>query len=339
MKGKKEFIILAAIIIAAVAYLVLRQTDREQYQLPQVAELSRKDISKIEITGPDAPNRDKAIVIQRKGDKWRLLPKDYPADPKKIDRILDTVSGLKLTAMVSESKNDQRYDLGPKKRIQVKAWSGQDLRRDFILGKAANTFRHTFVKIAGDNRVFHAENNFRDQFEVTVDQLRDKTVLAFKSDEISAFSITKDGNTTQFKKKEIANKTDQSKPEAEKKAPVSSRKPSQWITDADKPADPVKIQSFLTALSDLKCKTFINDRTKTDRTDPVISITLSGPKTYQLSLFAHDKKEGDTPLWQGQSSENIYPFLLSDWKARDIIKGPLDLMPGKPESEKAANNN
>ncbi len=312
MKGKKEYIILAAIIVAVVAYLGLRQTDRSTYQLPALSRITKEKISKIEITGPE-----KTLVVSRKGDDWIIAPEGYPADSKKIDRMLDIVSELELTAMVSESKNDHRYDLTPEKRIQVKAWAGKDVKREFDIGKTADTFRHTFVKISGDDRVFHAENNFRDRFETTADALRDKTVLAFKSDDIGSFKITKDGKTTEFKKVE--------------ESPKPEKKSLQWITTDNKPADLNKIKSFLSSLSNLKCKSYLKDRIKEDFKDPVISITLSGTKTYQLSVYAHEKKEEEEPLWPAQSSENNYPFLLADFKAKDIVKDPGDLMPDKPK--------
>ncbi len=333
MKGKKEYIILAAIIIAAAAYLMLRQTDRFHYHLPQMATVEKKDISKIELTGSG-----ETVTLTRKDGQWRISPQDYPVDTEKIERILGTLSGLKLTAMVSESKNDLLYDLGPEKRIQVKAWSGEILKRDFMVGKAANTFRHTFVKIAGDDRVFHAENNFRDQFDVTVDVLRDKSVLAFKPEEIRTITITKGDKTTEFNKKEITGKVKESKLKNDKKAAASLPKTIQWITADNRMADSNKIRSFLATLSNLKCKTYLNDRKKEDLRDPVVSITLSGAKTYRLTVYTQEKKgEGDM-LWPAQSSENTYPFLLADWKARDIVKDPSDLLPGKPTSQKEKNN-
>ena len=87
-------------------------------------------------------------------------------------------------------------------------------------------------------------------------------------------------------------------------------------------------------LSNLKCKSYLKDRTKDDLKDPVISITLSGTKEHQLSVYAHGKKEEDEPLWPAQSSENNYPFLLADFKAKDIVKDPANLMPDKPEAVK-----
>jgi hypothetical protein len=323
MKGKKEYIILAAIIVAAAAYLVLRQTDRSTYQLPALSKIPKKEISKVEISGPE-----KSFAVNRKGDVWNITPEDYLADPEKIDRMLEIVSDLNLTAMVSESKNDQRYDLTPEKRIRVKAWTGKTLKREFDVGKTADTFRHTFVKIAGDDRIFHAENSFRDRFETTVEALRDKTVLAFKSDEIGSIKIHKDGKTTTFSKKIEA------KEEKKAEEPVNPEKNiSQWVTTEGQVADSNKIKSFLAALSDLKCKSYLNDRTKHDLTDPVISITLSGTKEYRLSLYAHGKKEEENPLWPAQSSENNYPFLLADFKAKEVVKDPVDLMPDKPKKE------
>jgi len=323
MKGKKEYIILTAIIVSVVAYLVFRQTDRSTYQLPTLSKIPKKEITKIEITGPE-----KQIILNRKGDDWLIAPENYPADLEKIDRILDIVSELEFTAMVSESKNDLRYDLSPEKRIQVKAWVGKDVKRDLDVGKTADTFRHTFVKISGDDRVFHAENNFRDRFETTAEALRDKTVLAFKADEIGSFKITKDGKITEFKKKE---KVREEKEQTKNESPNPENNISQWITTDGQIADSNKIKSFLSTLSSLKCDSYLNDRTKGNLKDPVISITLSGTKEHQLSVYAHGKKGEDEPLWPALSSENNYPFLLADFKAKDIVKDPGDLMPDKPK--------
>ncbi len=331
MKGKKEYIILAAIIIAAAAYLMLRQTDRTHYQMPQVAEISKNDITRIEIAGAG-----KTVRIDRRKDKWQIAPKDYPADAGKINRILDTIAGLKLTAMVSELKDDQRYDLGPKKRITVKAWAGKTVKREFMVGKAANTFRHTFVKIAGDPRIFHAEDNFRDRFDVTVDALRDKTVLAFKAGDIKTIAITRDGRTTTFKKKDSGDKAGASDKKAEDKPAVSQAGAPVWQRADGQTADPAKIHAFLAILADLACDTYPTGRTQSDLKDPVASIVLTGgKKTYRLTVYAKEK-QGEEVRWPGQSSENAYIFLLPDWKAKDIVKDPADLMPKKPEKTPAA---
>ena len=60
--------------------------------------------------------------------------------------MLSAIENLTLTALVSESKNYNLYDLNEEKRINVKAWQGENLKRDVDLGKTASSFRHTFVK-------------------------------------------------------------------------------------------------------------------------------------------------------------------------------------------------
>ena len=73
--------------------------------------------------------------------------------------MLNVFESLALTALVSESKDYNRYDLNAEKRITVKAWQQETLKRNFDIGKAAPSFRHTFVKIGDESRVFHASAN------------------------------------------------------------------------------------------------------------------------------------------------------------------------------------
>ena len=72
MKVKKEYIILALVIIALSAYLLTRTSDRTQYQLPDVPQVAGKEISKLQIT------RDKTIiVVHKKDDKWYIAPEEF----------------------------------------------------------------------------------------------------------------------------------------------------------------------------------------------------------------------------------------------------------------------
>jgi hypothetical protein len=330
MKGKKEIIVLIIIIAAVAAYLAFRPTDRATYQLPTLPKIAKETITKIEVTGPE-----NSFTVQRKDTKWFIGPGNLLADSSKIDRILDIVSALKLTAMVSESNSDQLYDLNPEKRIQVNIWADKDLKRAFSIGKSAATFRHTFVKISGDDRVFHGEKNFRDRFEMTVDAMRDKKVMAFKPDEIKSFNITRNGQTTAFKKNYELKADVVSTKKAGNETPSSEKRSFTWVTASGEVADLNKVNAFLFALSGLKCNRYLDDTAKDTLTDPVMSITLLGTKEYQMTVYPHGKKEEESPSWPAQSSENNSPFLLADFTARDIIKAPGDLMPAKPNSGEA----
>ena len=106
MKTKKEYIILIALILALSLYLFLYKSDRTHYELPETRDIARKDISKIELAKTDA-----SILLEKKGDAWHIEPQGYPADADKVDKMLAVIENLTLTALVSESKSYNRYDL------------------------------------------------------------------------------------------------------------------------------------------------------------------------------------------------------------------------------------
>ena len=187
MKLKKEYIILAVIIIALSVYLYKRSSDRTLYQLPEIPKVARKDITKLRITRGKT-----AIVLNKKDDKWYIEPAGYPADANKVKDMLNALENFTLTALVSESKNYNRYELDDAQKTNVKVWQGDDLRLDFDLGKTAPSFRHTFVRPSGEERVFHAQGNLKNSFDVGMDQLRDKTVLAFNPADIQQVEIAED---------------------------------------------------------------------------------------------------------------------------------------------------
>ena len=169
MKLKKEYVILAVVIVGLSIYLLTRQTDRTLYRLPQLPPVSAKSITRIDINGPEG-----MISLNRADDSWTIGEQKYPADRAKVSRMLDAISDLSLTAMMSESKDYVRYDLTDKNKISVKAWAGTTPERELDIGKVGPSFRHTFVKLAGDANVYQARNNFRTTFEQGVEDLRDK---------------------------------------------------------------------------------------------------------------------------------------------------------------------
>ena len=100
MKTKKEYIILAAIILVLALYLYFKEEQRTLYELPVLPEVPAKDISKIEIDKADGK-----IILKKKGDAWIIDPQEYTADSDRIKGINSTLEKLNLTAMVSEAKN------------------------------------------------------------------------------------------------------------------------------------------------------------------------------------------------------------------------------------------
>ena len=180
MKLRKEYVILGILIVVLSAYVLLRKSDRSFYELPVLQPVKTSDITRVTI---DTPKEN--ISLYRKGGKWVVGEQAFAADENQIKQATEIIGNLILTTLASESKNYERYELDDDHKITVKAWSEDALVRDFEVGKSAPSFRHTFVKLAGDHRVYHARENFRRVFEKTLDDLRDKTVLSFDKNQIN----------------------------------------------------------------------------------------------------------------------------------------------------------
>ncbi len=319
MKFIKEYLILAAVIIGLSAYLYVKQTDPGATDAPRLSAVATDDISKIEIKRPGLS----AMVLTRTDGNWRITPGDYLVDKGKVDSILNAISDLTLTAMVSETKNYGRYDLGDANQIGVQAWAGDKLLRNFAIGKAASSFRQTFVKLADNPHVYHARGNFRNDFDQDVDALRDKTVLAFASDEIDAIRLT-DGEVNVHYTKAPPGA------DAEKPADPSAPAESVWQDADGNPADQAAIKRLLSTLSNLRCQSFINDRQKTDFTDPVFTAVLSGKsETNELNLFTLADDTENKGL-AATSSQSPYPFMLPDYQVENIRKITQPPQPAAP---------
>jgi hypothetical protein len=318
MKVKKEYFILAGVMVALILYLVLHRSDRTHYQLPDITGVSGKQISKLEIR-----KSDKTLVLNKKDNTWYIDPEGYPADSDKVKNMLDVIEKLTLTALVSESKNYMRYDLTHDKKITVKAWNGKTLSRELDIGKAANTYQHTFVRLATDSNVYHARGDFKRKFDQTVDDLRDKTVLSYSQKDIREITLTKDKKTITLTQKQILEQEGKKMDKPDK----TSEKPETQIVwqDAEgKKTDTGKVDRLLSFLNPLECETYITDAKKDDYKNPTYAVVLKGDKEYSLSIFA--KKDKDAKTYPAISSENEYPFLLTESQVESIKSKIEDIL-------------
>ncbi|OQY13705.1 MAG: hypothetical protein B6I30_02415 [Desulfobacteraceae bacterium 4572_187] len=318
MKIKKEYFILTGVMAALILYLVLHRSDRTHYKLPDITKISGKQISKLEIA-----KADKAVVLNKKDNTWYIEPKGYPADSDKVKNMLDVIENLTLTALVSESENYVRYDLRSDKKITVKAWHGKTLSREFDIGKAANTYQHTFVRLAKDSNVYHARGNFRQKFDQTVDDLRDKTVLSYIQKDIREITLSHEKKAITLTRKHVPEQKDKKK---DKQDAVSEKPETKivWQDAEGKKMDNAKVNRLLSFLNRLECETYTTDGKKEDFKNPTYALILKGKKEYGLSLFA--KTDKDEKNYPAISSENDYPFFLSGSQVQSIKSKIDDIM-------------
>ena len=326
MKIKKEFLILGAIIVALAVYLFQRSSDRIHYTLPALPALAAADITKIQITRPDG-----TVALVRQDGRWVLDPQGYPVDPKSAQEMLDTITGLTLTALVAESQNYALYELDDEHKVNVKIWQNEQLKRDVDIGKAGPSFRHTFVRLAGDHRVFQAGDNFSFRFRTGIEDLRDKTVLAFNRQDIREVQLSSGDTSVTFIRVQPKKEDPPSgQPAPSETPPAGQPAPNAWQSSDGRPANGAAVESLLGELSNLRCDAFLDSRDKAAFSNPVYLIVLKGPQEYTLSVFA--PAGPDSKDHPAVSSGSAYAFQLSEDHARRIMKKPEDFF--KTEEKK-----
>jgi len=306
MKGKKEIAILFFIMAVLVFYITSKKTDNTTYELPDITKIETGDISRLTISKIDSE-----IVLVKENNTWLVGSNKYPADPSTIDKMLTQISGISLTALASESKNYSLYELDNDKKIEVRAFKGDTIIRNISIGKPASSYKHTFVMIDNDHRVFHAEGNIRTDFSRSIPELRDKKVMAVQDEIIEL--VLHAGDTTMTIVKAAAPvsvEVNETKPDD----PPVDQGPK-WITADGRPVKESEIDSIIDRLSDYRCDEFIVEKTKQDFRTPVYTATFKGTREYSISFY-----EKQNEKYPAVTSENEYPFMVSEWKAKQIMK-------------------
>jgi hypothetical protein len=304
MKIKKEYILLGLLMASSIGYLVFQKTDRIHYALPALAELKADDITVIEII-----RYGKTSTLRKEGKVWLISPQNWRADLTKVSEMLDTLARLKVTDLVSESGDYDRYQLDAKGKALLKAYAGKELRLELTVGKAAPTYNHTYIMLPGDERVYLAGGDLPRLFLVPVPELRDMVVFAVSPPEISRIEIERGTGKTVLTKSELAQEAPKNVTSGEK------TKLFTWMNDKGTVVDKADIDSFLSALSKVYCGEYLDDAMRPLLKSPLMTVRLIGPGEHSLSVY---QKEGDKI--PALSSENASPFVLPDYKFEEMEK-------------------
>ena len=329
MKLKKEYILLTLVVVALVLYLTLRSANHDDADLPKPAKIEIAKINRLVVTDKENP----PVELVKKDDKWFIEPQGFLADSAKAKNMVNAVADLELTALVSESKNYERYELTPKTRINVQAFGDGGTRlRAFDIGKVAPTFQHTFVVLDGDPKIYHARGQLRNTFEQNVEALRDKTIFDLDKESITSLTIQKDGKSVAANKvtppKAEAPATPAPSPEAAKEASATATPTAtpaapapQWQTADGQELDKAEIDRMLAAVARLQCDSYLDDAAKAKLTQgqPRATITFKNDQgEYTLSVFPKEGEKADKV--PALASTTPYGFMLNEYRLKEIEK-------------------
>jgi len=310
---KKEYLILILLIAALSGYLIFKKQDRRHYTLPDPPKVKADQVDRLVVEIPE-----RAIAFSRKDQGWVVTDKNYPVDDTAMRQMLDVITGLHLSALVSEKQDVVRYELDDSHGIDVTAYDRNRSLISFKIGKTAPTFNHTFVILENDPGIYHAKGSFRQHFNKTVDEFRDKQVMDFTEASITGITIETRGKQTHL----TAGKTGS---DTREETEAGFRYKQGGAPDQK------TVSNLLSTLSVLTCDRFLEDTDKhTLEKDPFdLKITLENDSPIVLHLF----DQGEEGPVSATSSMNAYAFALEEYVAEDIRSWAQELAGITPEQE------
>jgi hypothetical protein len=290
---------------------ISRQMGVIRYKVPKLALIEKDSIDKLVFTnthGTFALEKDKDDAT-----KWRIMPEGYPVAPAHINAMLDDISGLTISELISEKKQYDRYELDGKNKIHVTAYIGETLVREFDIGKPSSTYSHTYVTLKDNPDIYSVKGNLQSLFNKDIGELRDDKVLSYPKDEITEIILEFDDQVVMISK--------QLKELGENGAPTGE---DVWFSDTIKgPVRKKAVDDILNTMGNLVCEEYTPDIEKSDlEAQPFdYRITARGKKDYVLTIFDHP---GDNK-YPAYSSESEYAFKLIGWRATKMMKKLDDL--------------
>lgn len=332
---KKEYLFLVVAIVVLGGLLFNQKRDRTHYQLPELPELKaggdRLELSR----GKDA------VEIKKVDGKWLLLPQKWQANQARVVQMVNELKKLKPVALISDKKNYRLYELTPEKGLRAAFYQGDKLLREVVIGKCSSNFRQTYIRLKGDDRVYQALGNLKNNFFVSVADLRDKTVMKIPTAELDKIDqITLE----QEKSGKLETLTMVRIPES-KTAPAAAKKSSEedkkkqekaaavvgWQLQDGRPVAAAAVKSLLKTLADLPCQKYLDKVDHQAFAKPWYRIRLkAGDREYSLTLLA--EKDGGNPALSSYVAE---PFKLPSWRVKSIAKDFSAYTGEKPKSAQA----
>jgi Domain of unknown function (DUF4340) len=170
-------LIIALVVIAVIYFLTTRSSSSSDFD-KNFTDLDTESITKIEIT------KDSLITLVKENDVWMV--DNYKANQELVSSALEHVKNIKLARKVSSNaEKHAKYEVDKGTKIVL---SG-DKDTAFILGKTGASYQNVFIRRDGEDDVFTTVKNFKSNFEKSVTDWKDKSIISVSKDAIASIAI------------------------------------------------------------------------------------------------------------------------------------------------------
>jgi len=187
----KNLIILAAVVIAVLAYILVVERHRP------TSEEARKETEKVlrefdrdEVTGIVIDRDGSRVRLEKVGDDWRLRePLDFPADGSRVSSTLGSVANLTADRrLASDEVDPAEYGLDePAAELTLRMADGGE--RMIVVGDELPLASKRALRVDDGAEIVIASGWFVSDLEREVDDWRSRDVIDFLENDVASIDI------------------------------------------------------------------------------------------------------------------------------------------------------
>jgi hypothetical protein len=274
----------------------------------RVMSFEDKDVKAISVTAPKL-----TYSLEKADNKWKLVtPVAMAAEETAVNRILSGLRNLRATAFEEDAKDLSKYGLDKPVASAVITLATGDARQSVLIGQTGSgSSKKTYAKRGEAPWVAEVAASVIEDLDKPLSDLRDKTVLAFDRDKVSAVKFTSGATTIQMEKHPAT--TDGGTEEWVETAPHQSLA-KKW-----------KMSNVLWTLSSMKAASFADEH-PTD----LAKYGLDKPSR-TVTVVGDDGKEIGTIQFGKENGGNVYATSSANPQVVEVEKNRLNELPSQPQ--------
>lgn len=316
MKTKQLLILLGILVVLVVIVgLVENPFAKSEYAKKMEAatllfpNFNKEDVVKIEITATG-----ETTTLSNENNQWLVASMDnYPADSDGVADVLDKVTELKTTGLVSENPEKQAEFEVDSSGAEAKLLdaSGNVLAHLF-LGKTTPGYLSSYVRAADSNKVYVGKGNLKATFDKGTRTWRDRTIFRFNKGDVTHLTIKSEEEQIELQM-DAESKWQMTKPETF-------------------PALEAELDALLDSLSELDTDDFAEATDLSEyELDPPKSSVLAKLNDGSTKLLLIGKEEGGKHYVKREDKDPV--FMLFQYKINQLLKKSDDLKDDSPVVE------
>lgn len=173
---KRSTTILVAVLVVQIIIYAL--VSRDRYHVEEKVDFLSIDTSQVDYL--KITNDDGTLVLNRVGVHWKIVePVNWAANESYVETLLEKVAEMKRESIITDNPEKfVLYELDDPVAKYVEIGQQGGIIDKFYCGKASDSYKHTYIRLADKEEVWLVTGNPRSSFTRQPDQWRDKKILA-----------------------------------------------------------------------------------------------------------------------------------------------------------------